>query len=365
MPFNGKELLKDAALWVADKAQESVTGFTMDWGKGELLFKGSDIAWNLASYTRELSPGIVYTYDKNGVRRADGTLNDPYVEEYNEQRRQMNEADWKALDEEIGRLFPELERTKPWDILPNTNMCFRNARAWRQPVDPLMLDLDGDGLELKRADGSVLFDHNADTIRTGTGWIGADDGLLVRDLNANVTVDSGRELFGIDTFKRDGTLQGGAGDDTLQGGAGNDILAGGRYDTWNGNYDGSGNDTYQFGRGDGQDRIVDVDTTPGNTDVVHSARMSRWTNSGFAKRATTCRSASLGTDDKLTLNNWYAGSQYHVEEFRTSDGHVLIDTQVQNLVQAMASFAPPPPGQTTLAPSYQDSLAPLLAANWK
>ncbi|KWT82821.1 hypothetical protein WDL1CHR_06296 [Variovorax sp. WDL1] len=67
-----------------------------------------------------------------------------------------------------------------------------------------MLDLDGDGLELKRADGSILFDHNADTIRTGTGWIGSDDGILVRDLDANGTIDSGRELFGIDTLKSDG-----------------------------------------------------------------------------------------------------------------------------------------------------------------
>jgi hypothetical protein len=67
-----------------------------------------------------------------------------------------------------------------------------------------MLDLDGDGLELKRADGSILFDHNADTIRTGTGWIGADDGILVRDLNGNGSIDSGRELFGIDTLKADG-----------------------------------------------------------------------------------------------------------------------------------------------------------------
>ncbi len=68
-----------------------------------------------------------------------------------------------------------------------------------------MLDLDGDGLELKRADGSVLFDHNADTIRTGTGWIGADDGILVRDLYGNGAIDSGRELFGIDTVKADGS----------------------------------------------------------------------------------------------------------------------------------------------------------------
>jgi hypothetical protein len=95
---------------------------------------------------------------------------------------------------------PELDG----DVSLDANRRFREARAWRQPVDPLMLDLDGDGLELKRADGSILFDHNADTIRTGTGWLGADDGILVRDLNGNGSIDSGRELFGIDTLKADG-----------------------------------------------------------------------------------------------------------------------------------------------------------------
>ncbi len=81
---------------------------------------------------------------------------------------------------------------------------FQEAKIWRQPVDPLMLDLDGDGLELKRADGSVLFDHNADGIRTGTGWISADDGILVRDVNGNGSIDTGRELFGVDTIKSNG-----------------------------------------------------------------------------------------------------------------------------------------------------------------
>jgi hypothetical protein len=89
-------------------------------------------------------------------------------------------------------------------IPPSCNRDFRVAREWRAPIDPLVLDLDGDGLELKRASGSILFDHNADTIKTGTGWIGADDGLLVRDLNGNGSIDSGRELFGIDTLKADG-----------------------------------------------------------------------------------------------------------------------------------------------------------------
>ena len=59
-----------------------------------------------------------------------------------------------------------------------------------------MFDLDGDGVELAPADGSVLFDHDADGVRTGTQWVRPDDGLLVRDRDGNGTIDSGRELFG-------------------------------------------------------------------------------------------------------------------------------------------------------------------------
>ena len=49
----------------------------------------------------------------------------------------------------------------------------------------------------------------------------------------------------------------------------------------------------------------------------------------------------------------------------TSDGKVLLDSQVQNLVQAMAAFAPPAAGQTTLNASQQAALAPVIAANWQ
>lgn len=72
--------------------------------------------------------------------------------------------------------------------------------------DPLVLDLDGDGIEtVSSRDGTVvLFDHDADGVRTGTGWIAADDGWLVRDRDGNGRIDSGRELFGIDTLKANG-----------------------------------------------------------------------------------------------------------------------------------------------------------------
>jgi hypothetical protein len=73
----------------------------------------------------------------------------------------------------------------------------------------------------------------------------------------------------------------------------------------------------------------------------------------------------IGSSDKTTINNWYSGSAYHVEQFTTSNGLTLLDSQVENLVSAMAAFAPPAAGQTTLPTDYQASLAPVIAANWQ
>ena len=70
--------------------------------------------------------------------------------------------------------------------------------------DPLVLDLDGDGLEISPLSKGVLFDTNGDLIKSGTAWISADDGLVVRDINGNGTIDSGRELFGDETILTSG-----------------------------------------------------------------------------------------------------------------------------------------------------------------
>jgi len=66
-------------------------------------------------------------------------------------------------------------------------------------VDPLILDLDGDGLEISPLSKGVLFDANGDTIKTGTAWAASDDGMLVWDRNGNGLIDSGAELFGDET----------------------------------------------------------------------------------------------------------------------------------------------------------------------
>ena len=78
---------------------------------------------------------------------------------------------------------------------------FTAASNWRPPVDPLTLDLDGDGLETLGLDTAnpLLFDHDGDGVKTASGWVAPDDGFLVLDRNGNGTIDTGAELFGDST----------------------------------------------------------------------------------------------------------------------------------------------------------------------
>lgn len=149
------------------------------------------------------------------------------------------------------------------------------------------------------------------------------------------------------------SLDGGAGKDTLIGGADNDVLVGG-----------TGNDTYQISRGDGVDTIQENDATAGNTDVLSFGPGIGADQLWLSRTNNDLEISIIGTSDKVTVKNWYVGNQHHVEQIKTSDGKMLSDSQVQNLVQAMASFSPPAAGQTTLPANYQSSLNQVIAANW-
>ncbi len=70
-----------------------------------------------------------------------------------------------------------------------------------QPADshgsPLILDLDGDGVESTNLDlESVYFDIDSDGIRERTAWAAADDALLARDVDGDGVITSAVELFG-------------------------------------------------------------------------------------------------------------------------------------------------------------------------
>ena len=119
-----------------------------------------------------------------------------------------SDGDWlPALNiDNIERLV--LYQDTYWEVLSDQiHRWFNGARDWTTPRrDPLAIDLDGDGIETIGADGTVVFDHDGDGVKTGTGWVKADDAFVVLDRNGNGLIDTGAELFGVDTVKADGSF---------------------------------------------------------------------------------------------------------------------------------------------------------------
>jgi Ca2+-binding RTX toxin-like protein len=111
--------------------------------------------------------------------------------------------------------------------------------------------------------------------------------------------------------------------------------------------------------------IVDVDATAGVQDVLKLGAGIAADQIWLRRVASNLEVSVIGTSDKVTISGWYADASHHIEVLELSDGRRLLDSQVQNLVQAMAAFAPPPAGQLNLSSSYHDSLAPVIAANWQ
>ena len=152
----------------------------------------------------------------------------------------------------------------------------------------------------------------------------------VKMLNPNLSA-TGNEL--------DNLLVGNRGDNIITGGRGNDTLAGQ-----------AGNDTYVFNRGDGRDTVADQDSTKDNTDTLQFKDVNQ-TNLWFRHVGNDLQIDVMGTQDQVLVKDWYlggiSGTDNHIERIKTAEGFTLYDTDVDKLVQAMASFAPPAATQTS------------------
>jgi len=71
-------------------------------------------------------------------------------------------------------------------------------------VTPVVLDLNGDGIQTTSMQNGVSFDINNDGKADKTAWVARGDGLLVRDINGDGKINNGSELFGSSTVLGNG-----------------------------------------------------------------------------------------------------------------------------------------------------------------
>ncbi|RKV99051.1 MAG: calcium-binding protein, partial [Candidatus Saccharimonas sp.] len=173
--------------------------------------------------------------------------------------------------------------------------------------DSLVGGIANDLLYGDAGDDTLWGDAGNDTLIGGQG----DDSLRGGEGNDILHGDAGND-----------ELWGGVGNDTLVGGTGNDHLEGGE-----------GNDAYVFSKGDGEDRIFDAN---GLADEIRLGHES--VDVVFERVNSSLRVRMPGSLDAITIDSWYNGDAYKIETFKSTDGNVITHTQIESLIQAMASF---------------------------
>ncbi|WP_175402069.1 cadherin repeat domain-containing protein, partial [Veronia pacifica] len=76
------------------------------------------------------------------------------------------------------------------------NITISKDDWWLEYISPLIIDLNGDGVQTLNINEGVAFDIDADGKKEKVGWASAGDALLAIDLNGDGIINDGSELFG-------------------------------------------------------------------------------------------------------------------------------------------------------------------------
>jgi hypothetical protein len=249
---------------------------------------------------------------------------------------------------------------------------------------PVVLDLDGDGLEfvaMGNESNHVLFDFDGNGTKETAAWVGQDDGFLVYDANSDRRVNDGSEIAFADmTAEADTDLEAlqvvfdSNGDARLT----SDDAEFSRFGVWQ---DANGNGSTEVGEFRTLDEMGIVSLGLNSNGVSYSAANGQVTVHGEAsfmyqdgsqgllgdaslaiggaadssadsqvggtinvdqalsRQVDNLRSAVYGSNDQVSIQNWFNGTSNQVETIQTGNGQRLLSSQVNQLVEAMAGLA--------------------------
>jgi Ca2+-binding RTX toxin-like protein len=243
----------------------------------------------------------------------------------------------------------------------------------------------GSGVTVAEYDGYGDSVNLATGVATANGRADSLIGITVASSNGYATTLIGGS--GTDTLSASGyadTLDAGSGTDmlsasgfadTLIAGSGTDMLSASGYadtllaGTGTSTLAGSGfQEAYQFAAGDGQATIINGSSAafPASNELDFGTGISDQ-NLWFVQSGNDLQIDLLGTQSQVTVSNWFGSAGSQLSEITA--GGLKIDSQVAQLVQAMATFSADNPGfnptaaTATQAPN-DPALQSAIAAAW-
>jgi hypothetical protein len=88
----------------------------------------------------------------------------------------------------------------------------------------------------------------------------------------------------------------------------------------------------------------------------------------ISRVANDLRIAVHGTSDQVTIQNWYTGAGSQIESIQAGDGRVLLNSQVNQLIEAMARFTATSGvswDQALNNPGLVPAVQSIVTANWQ
>ncbi|MDR3560885.1 MAG: hypothetical protein P4N59_05530 [Negativicutes bacterium] len=221
----------------------------------------------------------------------------------------------------------------------------------------------GDTINVVGSGGTFVEEWSTgDTVNvSGNGQTGTADtinmasGTVVVASNSNVSITGAGNTI---TAGQNDTVAIASGNNTLIAGTGGDIFT---------NSGGSTN-VYKFGTGFGADTINNL-VTGGTTAMGQVAFLSGITDEKlwFKQSGSNLEIDLLGTTSKITLTGWYGSNTSAQVQSFTANGITLLNSQVAQLVSAMATYAANNTGfnvSTATAMPTNTTLQNAIAASW-
>ncbi len=140
-------------------------------------------------------------------------------------------------------------------------------------------------------------------------------------------------------------------DDTLNGDKGNDYLDGGK-----------GDDTYLFDSDFGKDTIDNQRADSSDNDIAKFNGID-YRQLWFSKSGNDLKITVAGTDNQVIVKNWYNHADNQLDSIEAG-GLTLLNSQVDQLVNAMAAYNVPLGVGQVIPQQAKDDLKTVLVNTW-